>query len=167
MARKKTQKITKAPGGKSFMYEPRDEAGPTKCPDCGKGDVILTRGGFPTCTDGSHFVCSKKCGWKSASGNFKHTPTKPTKHYVETRVVKKHKSKKDSSALRKRIAEEFLRRRKLCIAERKKFPPSLVKKGKRWVSNPKFTPAMREHMSKFQFSPEAIRDEILKEANNA
>ena len=59
------------------------------------------------------------------------------------------------------MRKEFARRMQILTAEREKFPPSLLKKGKRWVSNPKFTDKMREHMHRFYVSSEEIRDALV------
>ena len=87
---KKQKRINTAPSGISFMYEPKPEAKPMKCPGCGKGHVTMSKGGFPTCNEGSVFTCSKKCGWKSPSGNFKHKPTPKQTLWPKRKPVKKN-----------------------------------------------------------------------------
>lgn len=144
----------------------------TKCPKCGKGDIAIVSGGFPTCNDHSVFEC-ERCDWKSPTGNFQHEASK-AQHPWKRKPIKKQHPHEDSPELIEAIRAEFHKRRDLCIAEREKFPPSLIEKrvkitkGKNkgktkkvWVSNPKFTDEMREHMHAFAFSPEDIRAELI------
>lgn len=172
MARK-TKKITKAPSGVSFTHAPQAPYGATTCPDCGKGEVVMARGSFPTCNGGAHFACSNRCGWKSASGEFQHTSTAKTLHHVASGVVKKHPQKKMPRDLRDAVRAEVTRRREILTAEREQFPPSLIQKrvkitksknkGKLRtvnVTNPKFTDEMRSHMHRFYVSSEEIHDAL-------
>lgn len=85
VAKKKRGKITKAPSGVSFMYESKPRTEKISCPDCGKGHVVMTRGGFPTCNAGSTFRCSKRCGWKSPNGR----KPKPQKKVARKKAKKK------------------------------------------------------------------------------
>jgi len=73
----KSDKINKAPKGKSFMYEPKPEPARTPCPKCERGHVV-----WIGTQQRYHFECSlKKCDWISnplTTGNgpkrLKHTP---------------------------------------------------------------------------------------------
>lgn len=62
----------------------------------------------------------------------------------------------------KAFRAEIQRRTEILMIERAKFPPTLLKKGKKWVSNPKFTSEMSAHMHKFAFTHEQVRGEVLK-----
>jgi hypothetical protein len=55
----KSDKITKAPSGVSFYYEPQPEPQRTPCPGCGKGHVVWNG------TDIRYtFICTGECGWQ-------------------------------------------------------------------------------------------------------
>ena len=170
MARKKHGKINKAPSGVSFMYAEREEAGPLAHTwhddeQCGGTISVIGKQESPPSNrpDAVIYGCDT-CDWISPSGEFQHDPTEPTEHHVETRVVKKQKQTPDPIKLRNAIRREVRRRMRILTAEREKFPPSLIEKGKgkkkRWVSNPAFTDEMREHMHRFYVSGEEIRDAL-------
>ena len=180
MAKKKTQKINKAPSGVSFMYAPHVPAGPLMHTwprvkhTCG-GRVRVT--GFNTSKQANRpdalvYGCAA-CEWTSPSGNFSHEPSVMQPHHVITDVVKKQVQKKNPRWLRDAVRKEHARRMRILIRERKKFPPTLIEervkatrgkdKGKIisvWHDNPDFTESMREHMHRFYVDAVEIRDAL-------
>lgn len=70
---------------------------------------------------------------------------------------KKHQAELDFA---KGFRAEAQRRMEVLIAERAKFPPTLVKTRKGWKRNPKFTDKMAAHMRSFGFKSEQIVAEL-------
>lgn len=148
------------------------EHNPTVCPGCGKGHIVWNGG-----ADNFFFTCSRapKCRWECGRGG--DIPGGGLKGLVgialnggKVRVPKAKPKKKhtkrvefvpDSPEFRQALREEIQRRMDILIAEREKFPPTLIKKGKRLVSNPKFTNKMRDHMHTFYVDAAEIREEML------
>lgn len=146
MAVKKKGKITKAPSGVSFMYEPREAHGSTPCVVDGcDGEIVHASGTFPTAIGASVFMCTA-CDWVSPDG-YEHEPTPKQFHHVDTTVVKKQKPKKPNVQLRNAVRAEVHKQMKRLIKERAKFPKKLSDK-------------QREHMHTFAVSSEAIREEL-------
>lgn len=161
MASKK--KINKIPSGVSFMYAPDERELVTPHHVCEHGGIVYEVGvnKHPGVNrpDALIYGCTK-CDWKSPSGEFQHEPTTKTTHHVASGVVKKQAQKKMPRDLRDAVRAEVRRRMEILTAEREQFPPSLLKKGKKWVSNPKFTDDMRTHMNRFYVSSEKIHDAL-------
>lgn len=178
--KKKQTKITKAPSGISFMHEERgfrQNAMPhawARKPKhhCKNGGTIYVVGPNPhpgvNRPDALIYACDS-CKWKSPSGKFQHDPTEPTEHHVLTDTITKHNSKKQTKEFIAAFRAEYREQMRALKRERAKFPPSFIEgtktvKGKRvktWKGNPKFTPAMREHMHTFAIDSEQIADEIV------
>lgn len=142
---------------KRRAYQEHDER--MTCPECRSGVIVHTEGGFPTCNEGSVFICTE-CDWISPDG-YEHDPTTPTEHHVVADVVKKQKSKKQTKEFLAVFHAEKQRQMNRLTKERAKFPPSLIKKGKKWISNPKFTDKMRDHMHTFAVDEDAIAEQIV------
>ena len=168
----KRGKISKAPKGKSFMHTPAEPRGPLThnwhSDECG-GEIVMTEGGFPTCNEGSVFVCTE-CDWISPDG-YTHEPTTRTVVEWGGPIIRSQPSKRQTEEFVKAFRKEKKRQMEILAAEREKFPPSLLKKGRhtkgkykgqpRYVPNPKFTDAMREHMHTFAVDEDAISEAIV------
>jgi len=132
----------------------------TECPGCEDGTVEMVEAFSGGAVD-YDFICSDGCDWHCAdAGRAKRARQQRAKKLPR----KKHQGVKfqpDSPELVQAIRDEINRRMKILAVERAKCPPSLIKKGKRWVSNPKFTEKMRQHMHSFAVSPEQIREEFV------
>jgi hypothetical protein len=145
MASKQTKKITKAPSGVSFMYEPKQPNDYTLCPDCKDGELRTTvrKDGFLV------FVCTD-CDWVSPSGEFQHEPTKRTILPRKLPVVKKQAQKKQPRELCDAVRVEARKRMARLVKAREamKKPSS------------KLTPAERDKLHKLSFSIVEIREEL-------
>lgn len=172
-ARKKSNKITTAPKGKSFKYVPAEPRGPLTHDwqhkhKCG-GEIVMTEGTFPTCNGGTVFVCTE-CDWISPDG-YTHEPTVRTVVEWGGPIIRSQPSKRQTEDFIQAFRAEKSKQMDRLIKERAKFPPSLLKKGKyakgpkkgqdRWVNNPKFTDEMREHMHTFAVDEDAISEAIV------
>lgn len=154
------KKITKAPSGTSFMYEPREPVSEIHCTQDGcNGIIVHTEGGFPTCNEGSVFICTE-CDWISPDG-YEHEPTERTVLEWGGSILRSQPSKRQTEDFISAFRAEKAKQMKRLIKERAKFPPSLLKKGKRWVFNPKFTSEMREHMHTFAINEDEIAAQIV------
>lgn len=172
-----SKKITKAPSGVSFTHTPAEPYGPLTHDwprvkhTCG-GTIRVA--GKQDSRDANRpdaliYVCTG-CDWISPDG-FEHDPTPKTFHHVATDTILSQPSKVQTPEFIKAFRKENIRQMKLQKAEREKFPPSLLKKGRytkgarkgeiRWVNNPRFTDAMREHMGTFAIDSEQIAAEIV------
>lgn len=149
-AKKKSAKITTAPSGKSFMYEPRETNREVPCPDrtC-DGVVVQESGGFPTCNEGSVFTCTE-CDWISPSGKFQHEPTQPTLHRVETTVVKTQKQKPRKRSEVETFRAEFRKRLSRLVKEREKIAKL----------TPKLSTVDRASLRKVSFTSEMIVNDL-------
>jgi hypothetical protein len=146
---KKQKKITKAPSGISFLYEPKQPNEKTPCPECGEGQLFTTER-----EDGFLIFCCSECDWCSPSGNFTHEPTKRSTHHVCTEVVKKQKPMKPNRQLRDAVRKEARRRMRALVKLRETMPKD---------SN-KLTTKQREKLHAKSFSIVEIRDELKAES---
>ena len=167
-AKKKGKRITKAPSGTSFTYAPPTPYGPLMHTwpldpdhDC-DGTIVMIEGELPAVSGGAVFICTG-CDWTSPDG-FRHNPTK-RQIMPRPKPRKKQKPVLDSPELRAAVNAEVRKRMARLTAERAKFPPTFLKKGKKLVNNPKFTDAMRDHMHKFYVDAVEIRDEFESEGS--
>lgn len=165
----KAKKINTAPKGISFMYEPRTTTPErTRCPQCVKNRVrkpgyTRLHGTFMQ----GYFDCTRRdCNWTTAPSGKKRERFVPKtlaeiRGEIDPKPRKKHRA--DSTKLVDAIRAECVRRDEIIRVERAAFPPTLTKKGKRLVRNPRFTAAMRAHMHLFAFSSEDVRRELRAE----
>lgn len=108
------------------------------------------------------YECSDACGWICADAErSKLYRSQQQKQTAKKKHPKRVEFKPDSPELVAAIRAEVQRRMEILATERAKFPPTLIRKGKRWVSNPKFTEKMRKHMHGFAVSAEQIREELI------
>lgn len=129
----------------------------TICPGCEKGTVV--RHGDTT---NFHYTCSRapKCKWQHI-GLVQTWLTPKPKAQIKKKHSKGVEFVPDSAEFQAELRAEVERRMQALATERAKFPPSLIKKGKRWVANPKFTNKMREHMHEFYVDVTEVREELL------
>jgi hypothetical protein len=143
-AKKKNAKITKAPSGISFMYEPRKPHGALACldPDC-EGHIVEAG------DDGVLLFICTGCDWTSPDGH-EHEPTRKQFHHVDSTVVKKQTPKKPNVALRNAVRAEA----RACWDRLHKARKAIKK------PTPKLTSADRERLHKLSYSHAEIRDGI-------
>src|SRR5580765_7631538 len=126
--KKKTQKITKAPSGISFLFTARAAAKRLRHTwpsdpkhDC-KGKIVAvgpqtkTQANRP---DAVEYACLE-CDWISPSGEFQHTPTKRSIVQWGGPTVTKHPRKKMPGDLRDAVRAEVSRRMAILAEERAK-----------------------------------------------